>query len=540
MYPVPRAVTSDDPPLVQFLRLCRRHWIIITAGLVLGTLGGVALSLSGDDVYQSDAELLLSASSTSSSQFLEQPLSGDPDRRIENEIELMESGGVRDQVAEVTGDSIGVSAGGGSDSDVITVSTTAGSPDEASASLSAWVDAYIDLRRTSEAEQLQDAAQRAQDAVDDLLADIAETRRPIREAEAAVLAAAPGTARDEASLRLEQVREQLTPAVSQLQSQLQILREQVTSLQSEATTLAGSLEVITPASTPSEPEAAGLTGAGLIGGVVGLLIGLVLAVGREQLDSSIRTGEDLRRIRPDIPVLGTVPQYQPGKDNPADQPILLAEPRSPVSEAYRSIATSLGLLSFEHASAALQITSPVAGDGKTTVVANLGVALARTGQQVILLDADLRRPTLHQRFGSEVGTTAFGDILLHDRDPLDACIDLGVEGLRLLPARPTDANPADLLQSDTARKVIERLSGECDILIIDSPPVLPVADALIIGRHVDRAILVTAAGSTREDQVAAAIEAIEAMRTEVTGMILNGVEARATYSYYSRSESAAP
>ncbi len=540
MYPVPRAVTSDDPPLVQFLRLCRRHWVLLTASVVIGVLGGVALSLTGDDVYRSDAELLLSSSSTSGSQFLDQPLSGDPDRRIENEIELMESGGVRDQVAEVTGTSIGVSAGGGSDSDVITVSTSAGSPDVAAANLSAWVDAYIELRRTSEAEALQEAAERAQQAVNDLLADIAETRRPIREAEAAVLAAPPGPERDEATLRLEQVREQVSPAVAQLQSQLQTLRDQVTGLRSEATTLAGSLEVITPASTPSEPEAAGLTGAVLIGAVVGLLLGLVLAVGREQLDSSIRTGEDLRRIRPDVPVLGTIPFHEASRDDPNDRPVLLAEPRSPVAEAYRSVATSLGLLSFEHASAALQITSPVAGDGKTTVVANLGVALARTGQQVILLDADLRRPTLHKRFGIEVGPSAFGDVLLHDSDPLAACVEVGVDGLRLIAARPTDENPADLLQSDVARKVIERLSGQCDILIIDSPPVLPVADALIIGRHVDRAILVTAAGSTRDDQVAAAIEAVEAMRTEVTGMILNGVEARATYSYYGRSEPATP
>jgi capsular exopolysaccharide synthesis family protein len=539
MYPVPRAVTSDDPPLVQFLRLCRRHWLLISASVVVGVLGGVALSLTGDDVYRSEAELLLSAPGATS-EFIDGPLSGDPDRRIENEIELMESGGVRDRVAEVTGDSIGVTATAGSDSDVITVATTDSDPGDAAARLAAWVDAYIDLQRESEAELLREAAGRAREAAEDVQAQIVTTRRPVREAERAVLAAPEGPARDEAALRLEQLRETVGPQITQLQAQAGTLRDQVTALEAQATTLTGSLAVITPASTPSEPEAAGLTGALLIGAVVGLLLGLALSVGREQLDSSIRTGEDLNRVRPDVGLLGTVPRYQPGKDNPADVPILLAQPRSPVSESYRSIATSLGLLSFEHASAALQVTSPVAGDGKTTVAANLGIALARTGQKVILLDADLRRPSLHDRFGVDVDGDAFGEVLEEDLDPVDCCLDLDVENLRLLPARTTEANPADLLQSDIARKVIERLSGECDILIIDSPPVLPVADALIIGRHVDRAILVTAAGSTRRDQVGAAIEAIESMRTEVTGMILNGVDARATYSYYSRSEPAAP
>lgn len=536
MYPVSRAVTSDDPPLVQFLRLCRRHWVLIGAATLVGVLGGVLLRLTADDVYRSDAELLISAASTSSSQFLEQPLSSDPDRRIENEVELMESGGIRDQVAEVTGESLSVSAGAGGDSDVITVSATAGSPDGAATSLAAWVDAYTDLRRSSEAEDLRQAADRGRQAVADLQEQIVTTRRPVREAEQAVLAAPLGPERDAATLRLEQLRETVGPEISQLQSQLNTLRDQVTALESEATTLGGSLELITPADTPSSPEAAGLTGAVLIGAVVGLLLGLVLAVAREQLDSSIQTGEDLRRVRPDVPVLGTVPRYQPGKDSPEGIPILLAQPRSPVSESYRSIATSLGFLGFEHASAALQITSPVAGDGKTTVVANLGIALARTGQQVILLDADLRRPALHTRFGVVPVNGSFGDALVDDRDPLDTCVPLDIDNLRLVPAQPTDENPADLLQSDTARKIIERLSGACDILIIDSPPVLPVADALIIGRHVDRAVLVTAAGSTRTDQVAAAIDAIEAMKTEVTGTILNGAESRSTYSYYSRAD----
>lgn len=540
MYPVPRAVTSDDPPLVQFLRLCRRHWLLIGIATLVGALVGVGLSLSGDDVYQSDAELLLSAASTSSSPFVEGPLSGDPDRRIENEIELMESGGVRERIEEATGRSIGVSASAGSDSDVITVSTSSGDPEQAAADLTAWVDAYIELQREGEASSLREAADRAREAIEEVQRQIVTTRAPVREAEAAVTAAPPGPEQDAAQLRLDELRATVGPQISDLQSQAATLRDQATQLESEATTLAGSLTLITPASVPSDPEAAGLTGAVIIGAVVGLLIGLALSVGREQLDNSIRTGEDLRRVRPDVDLLGTVPHYQPGKDNPAGVPIVLAKPRSPVSESYRSIATSLGLLSFEHATAALQITSPVEGDGKTTVTANLGIALARTGQQVILLDADLRRPSLHDRFGLAIDGPTFGDVLERGLDPLASCRQLDVDNLRILPATPTETNPADLLQSDQARKVIDRLSGDCDILIIDSPPVLPVADALIVGRHVDRAILVTAAGATRSDQVAAAIGAIESMRTEVTGTILNGVEARATYSYYSRTEPVAP
>ena len=161
-----------------------------------------------------------------------------------------------------------------------------------------------------------------------------------------------------------------------------------------------------PASVPENPVSPNPGRAGVLAAIVGLVLAIGVALVLERFDDSVRSKDDLERTL-DLPVLGTIPVVGGWTSGPRPPVVSLATPRSPATEAYRSLRTALQFAPEEMVST-IQITSPVAGDGKTTVVANLGVAFARAGQQVVLVCCDLRRPSLHEFFGltNDVGFTS--------------------------------------------------------------------------------------------------------------------------------------
>ena len=498
---------------------------------MIGAVGGAVLSLTADEVFESRAEFLKQASSVTGSPFLQG--SSNTDRDLENEVELMESGGTAEEIEARTGRRISVSAAAGADSDVINVSHQASSSATAQTNLADWTEAYVAFRREAEQSALRDAAERAEEAAEALRVEIETIEQPLIAKEAELLAATDDLARLALQQEVDELRQSVGPEVAQLESQLDQLESEVLRLRADAETIEGSLQIITPASRPSDPESANVPGAVLIGSVVGFLAGLAIAVARNQLDDSVRSTSDLQHAVGGVPVLGSVPRYE--RQPAPGRPVLVDDPRAPAAESYRSLATSLGFLGFEHRTEALLVTSPVAGDGKTSTVANLGVAMARTGQRVILLDADMRRPALAEQFGLSATGGAIHESLIEGADPLESDQSTMVDGLSVIAARTTEENPADLLQSDVARHVIRRLSDHCDVLLIDCPPVLPVADALILGHHVDRAVLVTNAGQTSRDQIHAAVDRLAGAGTEVSGVVLNSVTVDESYAYYRRT-----
>jgi capsular exopolysaccharide synthesis family protein len=181
----------------------------------------------------------------------------------------------------------------------------------------------------------------------------------------------------------------------------------------------------------------------------------------------------------------------------------------------------------------LQITSPSAGDGKTTTLTNLGVALATAGQRVILVDCDLRRPRLHQFFGLS-NETGFTSLLVGDM-PISAVLQQapGVRRLRVLPSGPLPPNPSELLSSERTAEVFAALRAEADIVLIDSPPVLPVTDALVLFRQADAAIMVFSARKTTRKQASTALQMAHQVDAPLVGAVLNGVSLKKGYSNYS-------
>jgi capsular exopolysaccharide synthesis family protein len=198
--------------------------------------------------------------------------------------------------------------------------------------------------------------------------------------------------------------------------------------------------------------------------------------------------------------------------------ITLTDPRSPVSEAYRTLRTNLSFSGLDKPIRTLVVTSPAPDEGKSTTVANLAVTIAQGGRRTILVDCDLRRPALHTLFDcqAEPGLTN----LLLEEDGRPALQQTQVEGLQLLSSGPLPPNPADLLGSQKMDKVIASLAGAADMVLFDAPPVIAVTDAAVLGAKVDGVLLVISAGKTRREHAERAKEMLERANVRIVGAAL--------------------
>lgn len=210
--------------------------------------------------------------------------------------------------------------------------------------------------------------------------------------------------------------------------------------------------------------------------------------------------------------------------------ITLTDPRSPVSEAYRTLRTNLSFYSLDKPLRTLVVTSPAPNEGKSTTIANLAVTMAQSGRRTVLMDCDLRRPSLHEvfRVSNDAGLTTM--ILDAEQEPL--LQETGVDNLWLLPSGPQPPNPADLLGSRQVDRVIERLADRADIVLIDAPPVIGVTDAVLLGAKVDGVLLVISAGETRRDHAERAKELLETANVRIIGATLTNAPRETTIDGY--------
>ncbi len=211
--------------------------------------------------------------------------------------------------------------------------------------------------------------------------------------------------------------------------------------------------------------------------------------------------------------------------------ITLTDPRSPVSEAYRTLRTNLSFYSLDNPIRSLVVTSAATGEGKSTTIANLAVTMAQSGRRTILVDCDLRRPSLHTFFSlkQEPGLTNL--VLGHeDAPPLQ---ETAVENLWLLSSGKLPPNPADLLGTKRVDQVIAGLQEQADIVLFDAPPVVAVTDAAVLGAKVDGVLLVISAGKTRREHAERAKEMLEKARVRIVGVTLvNAPKSTAMGGYY--------
>ena len=223
------------------------------------------------------------------------------------------------------------------------------------------------------------------------------------------------------------------------------------------------------------------------------------------------------------------------KPKPADSPtsslIAHIEPKSPAAEAYRSLRTSIQFAGLDHKCRSIVVTSSSPGEGKSTTVANFGVVMAQTGARICLVDSDLRRPTLHRIFGlsnSRGLTTA----LLEGVSLKDIAQPTLVPNLFVVTSGPLPPNPAELVGSNRMRESLETGVADFDMVLLDSPPVVSVADAVALASFTDGVVLVVQTGKVPHEVIRRAAGNIQAVKGRILGVVMNAVNLKRDGYYY--------
>ena len=313
-----------------------------------------------------------------------------------------------------------------------------------------------------------------------------------------------------------------------------LTRTKQTGLETELKTT--NIRVIEKAEAPRGPVSPKKTRNYQVAVVFGLLLGIGLGLLFESFDNTFKTPEDLKQ-HVAAPFLGMVPDVTAATSKEMMRglsPTLLISKNaaSAVADAYRVLRTNLIFTSSETTGRARVVTSAGPGEGKTTTLANVAAALAYNGAKVLAIDADLRRPTLHQHFGLQK-TPGLSDLIVGKSAASEAIQSTRIDGLQVLPCGYLPPNPAELLGSPMMKQVLEAVRSHYDWVLLDSPPILAMADAAVLCPQVEGVILLVAAETPTKPAVARAIDQIQSVGGKVLGVVLNKVNLQRNSYYYS-------
>jgi len=313
--------------------------------------------------------------------------------------------------------------------------------------------------------------------------------------------------------------------------ELLIKRFKETSLTEEMKT--GNIRIIDKAEVPQSPVKPRKKRNILLAVIVGLTLGFGTALFLEYLDNTIKLPEDVKEHL-EIPYLGPVPAIT-SNDIPAHVArdlVTVHSPKSAAAESYRSIRTGILFSSADAAPRTIVFTSASPDEGKTMTAANIGVAMANAGSRVLLLDCDMRRPKIHKLFDLDrnIGVSS---ILVGTGSAKDAIVPSSVENLDILPVGPIPPNPSEIIGSKKMGLLLSDLKKQYDRVLIDSPPISAVTDAVILAQMADSLLLVVRAGETPRQVIQHALAQVRSVNANILGAVLNAVSVgRDSYYYY--------
>lgn len=329
-------------------------------------------------------------------------------------------------------------------------------------------------------------------------------------------------------LRLKQELDVANSArlIQDLQNQINLLDTKISNWQNTYSQLLVSMQggdinalsVIEKATVPRRPFSPDVSRNVMFAAI----IGLVLAVGGilliEYLDDLIKTPQDAKAISK-LPTLGMIPLMN-GKEY-TEKLITVRQPLSPVAEAYRVLRTNLQFSELSNPIRTLMVTSPGPEEGKSITLANLAVVIAQSGQRVVLVDANLRRPVLHKIFGMQ-NRAGLTDAVLYPNTSLSNRLQpTEIKTLQILTSGMLPPNPAEVLGSMRMNEIIEELKSMADFILFDSPPAALVADAAILGTRLDGMLVIFDASHTRRNEARAVVEDLERVKVNILGTVLN-------------------
>jgi capsular exopolysaccharide synthesis family protein len=505
--------SSSTSEVGDYLAILRaRKWTVILVTL-LTTGSALAFSLTQQKVYTATARVLVQSPTASSIQpFV-------PTVNIQTESEVVSS----EPVAKIALDNLEISSsleqllGGLSvdtivETEVLVISYTSADPELARKAANAFASGYLEQRRVaalegllSEERAVQGRLEAASEEFESLAGDIEEAR------EAGDISLAT---------TLETQRNTLV-------ARLGVLQQRLDDLQANRAARTSVGQVIEEAETPSSPSSPKHVVNVALGFFLGFPLAVGLALARERSDDRFRGRQDVETII-GAPVLGVVPTFPKG----VERLITQDDPQSVAAEAYRTLRTNLQFIVGQRDIKTILVTSPSPREGKTVTTANLAVMLADAGNRVIVVSGDLRRPTLEGCFGIDTQGPGLSTWLADKKSGLlEGLRDPGIPDVRLLASGPIPPNPAELLTSDRLYELLEILEENADYVLIDSAPVLPVADAGIIASKVRATLLVIDFSSTTRTSALGAKQEIERVGGTVRGLILNSFDVGTSHYY---------
>jgi capsular exopolysaccharide synthesis family protein len=530
----------------QYIRIVTKRWWLVLLLVLVGTSSAIYYSSRQPPVYRSTVTLLLSPAINQDS-LIPGALSDRTSQLAQTYIRYLKTQAFAELVLQREGLTTSASELVNALNARVVDGTqffeiTASSNDPQQAQRLATVIANNFIRENAAQQQEQQAVRRAgaTDSMQALLREKLERERQYYEEQVAGLRGQiaqimkqPASAdRNEA---LAGVQKQLSEYETRL---LQVMSDQVALQPAATSNQINTVTIIEPAQLPARPVATKDLQNILIALAASLALGVALAFGLEYLDYTVKTPEEIEQLlhQPALGVLGLIAPTANGASN--DNVFLLEAPRSPTAEAFRALRTNIRFSRAGQQLRSLVITSSGPAEGKSTVAANLAVAMAHAGQRVILVDADMRRPSQHKLFHL-ANNAGFSSLMIAD-DPLapatiERHLQAGpIETLRVLTCGPIPTNPAELLSTELALLVLAALEAQADIVIYDTPPALTVTDAVILASRADATLQVVQAGLTRRDVVLKCQDVLERVGAKLLAPVLNKVKAgdAGYYQYY--------
>ncbi len=287
--------------------------------------------------------------------------------------------------------------------------------------------------------------------------------------------------------------------------------------------------IVSAPSTPTAPVSPRPVRNLGLGIVLGLLLGFGLALLRDLLDTTVKGEADLAELT-DATVMGGIPF----DDDAAARPLIVqAVPHGVRAEGFRTLRTNLQFVDATTHPRSIVFTSSIAGEGKTTVAANLAMTMSAGGSRVCVIEADLRRPKLLDYMGLD-GSVGLTDVLIGQVEVKAALQQFSDADLWVLGSGPIPPNPSELLGSELMERVLRELESRFDVIIIDAPPLLPVTDAAVLSTVVGGTVVVVGAGMVNRDHLTKALQSLEAVKANLLGLVINRVPTKGadSYSYY--------
>ena len=266
----------------------------------------------------------------------------------------------------------------------------------------------------------------------------------------------------------------------------------------------------------------------VLAAILGFLVSLGVIMLKEALDDTVKTPDDVMQ-KFGIPVLGIINHHSTANN----ALITVTEPRSPTAEAYRTLRTNVSYTSVDKPLRTLMVTSTEPGEGKTTVISNLGVVLAQNGYKVIVCDCDLRHPNVHKKF-ELINRYGLSTLFAHPAEvPNGARQATKIKNLTILTTGQLPPNPAELLGSNKMKGILDNLCQQADIVLIDTPPTLAVTDAAVLAPSMDAVILVVWPGKTRASALKQTVAQMNQVNAKLIGVVFNNVDLRGkSYAYH--------